>query len=131
MRLLGTLLLLSLSACTEATIPVAPDAMASAHEYIEKDFEAPWPLEFGETWYSRNDPEFQLICGEFDAPKALDQQSLRYVYDPEGGWGLIEVHSLVVTSSPVTRRILTDTKLTFDQLWARSCEDHRPSSLFF
>lgn len=112
--------------CNGTNVEVPAEMITEAHAYIEGEFEAPWQLQFGDTWYARNDPNFKMVCGEFVAPKQLDQDMLRYVYYPTPPWGMVEIHDLVLTQSVETRAILDETQATFEQIWANSCEDHRP-----
>ncbi|MEL6487454.1 MAG: hypothetical protein AAFQ13_09965, partial [Pseudomonadota bacterium] len=53
-------------------------------------------------------------------------EQLRYVYDFGHEYGQVEIHELMFTASPVTRAILDENIVVFDDLWETSCEPFRP-----
>ena len=124
MRVIALALLL-LGGCGAST--VAPDSLASeARSWIEKDFGYREALRFRETWLANGLPQSDIVCGEFEAPAALAEEQLRFVYDRSTKHGQVELHSGTLATAPFAAAIMVQNRRIFDNLWDNNCEKFRP-----
>ena len=107
---------LLLAACGDSPPQVTEDVATEARTFIEEEFGYEAPLKFTSEWHLGGNPELGMLCGEFEAPPAMDRPQLRYYYDYGKGVGQVELHEFLVTASPISQAMINSNRTLFDEM---------------
>jgi len=107
---------------------VSPKDLRAAEAFVRKE-QQPLFVRPVALWYASDEPSF-LLCGEIEAPSMLrpQQSTLRYVYDRDRGYGVVEPHEMLLTRSVVMQSLIDANRRLFDSTWQESCRPHAPVS---
>lgn len=116
------LALTCLSACSNSE-PLDSGTDAEVKAYFAND-KTSSHLEITSTWRASANPS-SIVCGRM-ASKG-DGSSFRFVYDPTGKHGQVELPAITAGDTIAADRLIAQNREMFDSLWNDGCADYAPA----